>query len=421
VVLAQARRRGGEVRAYRHNSCQSAQKAHWSLMMHWSRVKVFGVVLLAGLIVAILTNAGVRQRIKRRRMQQEHEVAVESDELLQWLNHQGGVSGKLRIQNFDHAGDLVRGIGATEAIAKGTLVLRVPRSLFVEPGGNSIPPELDKQEVLLAAELGSIFHRSSSQFQRWLEALPSAEELHEFHPLYASNEDLALFSDLPIAMDARNQRTILRDAWTKLRNGKRDKTTLKWEGDFDWGDFFHYFVLQESRRLQLELPHGRDDAPPIETLAVVPIVDMINYSGSGANVAYEMVDENDALGVMATRDILKGEELLLSSKQAGGQHDKKTGADNLDFAYRFGVSLGDNPVATRQLGKDVCEGLLDEIEELHARNDNKHRSRMLFSSLIYEACADMIAPPVRADTSATAVAQPLGRGHDTDIAEANGP
>ena len=35
-----------------------------------------------------------------------------------------------------------------------------------------------------------------SQYKRYLEALPSREELEVFHPLFASNEDLTLFSDL---------------------------------------------------------------------------------------------------------------------------------------------------------------------------------------------------------------------------------
>ena len=32
------------------------------------------------------------------------------------------------------------------------------------------------------------------------------------------------------------------------------------------------------------------------------------------------------------------------------------------------------------------QGLMSAIDELHARKDNKHRVRMLFSSLTYESC-----------------------------------
>ncbi len=46
----------------------------------------------------------------------------------------------------------------------------MPRSVFLEPGGNSMPPEIDKQQALLAAEIAGEFQQGSdSQYQRWLE------------------------------------------------------------------------------------------------------------------------------------------------------------------------------------------------------------------------------------------------------------
>lgn len=55
-----------------------------------------------------------------------------------------------------------------------TEVLHVPRSLFLEPGGNSMPPEIDKQQALLAAEIAAEFQQGSdSQYQRWLEVARS--------------------------------------------------------------------------------------------------------------------------------------------------------------------------------------------------------------------------------------------------------
>ncbi len=84
------------------------------------RPRLAGLLLLSVIAVVALSTWGVRQRIKRRRLDREHEVEVESAELLEWLDHQGGYSSKVRIQNFDHGGETVRGLGATAPIPKGT-------------------------------------------------------------------------------------------------------------------------------------------------------------------------------------------------------------------------------------------------------------------------------------------------------------
>ena len=53
----------------------------------------------------------------------EMQVQIESDEVLGWLQREGGMVGSVRIQNFDHGGETVRGLGATATIAKGKEVL----------------------------------------------------------------------------------------------------------------------------------------------------------------------------------------------------------------------------------------------------------------------------------------------------------
>lgn len=90
------------------------------------------------------------------------QVQIESDEVLGWLQREGGIVDSVRIMNFDHGGEIVRGLGAAATVAKGKEVLQtnahtyththslthahiqvlhIPRSLFLEPGGNSMPPE----------------------------------------------------------------------------------------------------------------------------------------------------------------------------------------------------------------------------------------------------------------------------------------
>ena len=189
------------------------------------------------------------------------QVQIESDEVLGWLQREGGMVGSVRIQNFDHGGETVRGLGATATIAKGKEVLYTHTYIKIHKHKHTHKPthkhrcstyraasssspaatacllskfsfrfkftkkcdmiilvrlllfqlqnlqliilykdfffRMDKQEVLLAAEVAHEFHQGSDgQYQRWLEALPSLEELEVFHPLFATNEDLTLFSDL---------------------------------------------------------------------------------------------------------------------------------------------------------------------------------------------------------------------------------
>lgn len=192
-----------------------------------------------------------------------------------------------------------------------------------------------------------------------------------------------------------------------MRAGRPDKDGLVWEGNYDWIDFLHCFVLQESRRIRLKLTHGNDEGPALDTLTVVPVMDMINYAGEASNVYYEMVDFGDALAVKATREIQQGEEILLAIKDAS-LSSGQSALDNLDVAYRFGMTLGDNPTRAEQLDKDVCEGLMSAIEELHARKDKKHLVRMLFSELVYESCQEASEPP--AHKSPQTASLPLGRG-----------
>jgi hypothetical protein len=51
------------------------------------------------------------------------QVQIESEEVLGWLQREGGMVDSVRIQNFDHGGETVRGLGATATIAKGKEVL----------------------------------------------------------------------------------------------------------------------------------------------------------------------------------------------------------------------------------------------------------------------------------------------------------
>eukprot|EP00960_Hanusia_phi_P014266 420811-Hanusia_phi.AAC.1 len=346
------------------------------------RKRILALLLPALLALFLLLFGKVRQRIIRRRMDRSEEIAVESKELLEWLQRNGGQADSIAIRQFDHGGEKVRGVGATSAIQKGQELLRVPKSLFIVAGKSAAQ---EQQEVTLAAEIAKQFQLGSDgQYERYLQALPGRDELDDVHPFYASNEDLVLFSDIPYVSAIRKKRTVLRDAWLKHKNGNSASSSFEWQGDFDWPDFLHAFILQLSRRTKLSLPGERGGSND-ELLALVPVVDMINFCGSkhAANVALQIVDDGDALVVMSQRSINPGEELLVYAAAA-----ERRGKDNGALLYQYGVMLGDNDVPSQQLEKDVCESLESAIHEIHGRKDQKHKIRMLFSALVYECCQD---------------------------------
>ncbi|EKX48683.1 hypothetical protein GUITHDRAFT_136380 [Guillardia theta CCMP2712] len=315
-------------------------------------------------------------------MDKKEEIRLESDQLLEWLQRNGGQAESIAIRQFDHGGEKVRGVGASSSIRRGQELLRVPRSLFLAPGKKA---GLEQQEVTLAAEIAKQFQLGSDgQYERYLQALPGREELDGLHPFYASNEDLVLFSDIPYVSAIRKKRTVLRDAWLKHKNGDSASSSFDWEGDFDWPEFLHAFILQLSRRMRIVLPAEKGGTSE-ETIALVPIIDMINFCGSkeAANVELKLVDDGDALVVVSKRSINEGEELLLYAA-AAEQKKKENGA----LVYQYGVMMGDNDVPSQQLEKDVCESLESAIHEIHGRKDQKHKIRMLFSALVYECCQD---------------------------------
>jgi hypothetical protein len=54
--------------------------------------------------------------------------------------------------------------------------------------------------------------------------------------------------------------------------------------------------------------------------------------------------------------------------------------------YKFDLPLHPMCLSLPPLPSPPPQGLMSAIEELHARKDQKHRVRMLFSALVYESC-----------------------------------
>eukprot|EP00291_Cryptomonas_curvata_P016499 CAMPEP_0172153494 /NCGR_PEP_ID=MMETSP1050-20130122/1478_1 /TAXON_ID=233186 /ORGANISM="Cryptomonas curvata, Strain CCAP979/52" /LENGTH=357 /DNA_ID=CAMNT_0012822041 /DNA_START=136 /DNA_END=1203 /DNA_ORIENTATION=+ len=285
-----------------------------------------------------------------------------SDELIQWLRKHGGSVGHVALQYFDHGGDSVRGLVATQDLVQGALLFKIPSNLFILPPKNMEREE--HAEILLAAAVAEEFRGGAgSKWRKYLRALPSREELGLYHPMYASNEDLALFS----ARAVRSTRSRLRDVWSKHKQGQPIEGGLAWEGRFEWQDFLHAFVIQASHRIKVLIPSESSSRP---TLALVPMADMANLVGDrSANVRWEFSGDDDAVVVRTTKAVRAGTELV----QAADRTEQRA-KDNGHLAFQYGITLGDNPHAIPPLPADICEGLMAAIDELHSKNDKEHKA-----------------------------------------------
>jgi len=245
----------------------------------------------------------------------------------------------------------VRGLVATTDLDAGALVFRIPRDLFITPG--KIVEREDSLELLLAARVAEEFRKGPrSLWRKYLQAVPTRDELAKFHPMFASNEDLTLFSDLPMARLIRSTRSRLREKWSQNKEGRPLQDGVSWPTDLEWLDFLHAFVIQLSHRIRVRIPDSPKSKESHETVALVPMADMANLvSDRDANIRWEYSEDDDAVVVRTIKPVKSGVELVQAV-----YHAEQRPKDNGLLAYQYGITIGNNHYAADPLAPDVCDG-----------------------------------------------------------------
>jgi len=333
----------------------------------------------------------------KRKLDVQHQLEQDSQDLMTWFKGNGGIAGHVHLQFFSgwdkQQGDLgsglkdmVRGLGAREDMDKGELVLKVPRKLLIVPS-KPVDSMQDNAILLALAVAAEIKKDSSSTWNRYLALLPSEKQLQRTHPMYASNSDLAIFSDIAMARAVRGTRSRLRDSWKKGKvDGDDGNIAASFEGVYEWSEMLRAYVVQLSRRIRLQLPSVSDKNSLSQTLALVPVMDMMNFGDETRkfNCGWDYAAEDDSLVVRTTRQVMRGEELLLSEEEVEGKPK-----DNAYMAYQYGITIDGNQTPLEQLPDDVCEGLQQEVEELKSERDKKHPYRVLLAKLARESCVEV--------------------------------
>mmetsp|Transcript_43257 Transcript_43257/g.105862 ORF Transcript_43257/g.105862 Transcript_43257/m.105862 type:complete len:377 (-) Transcript_43257:19-1149(-) len=328
--------------------------------------------------LVILSLVGITRKVQkvRRKLDMQHELERVSDVLLGWVGSNGGYVGPIKLGYFDHkqSRDPVRGIMATADIQPGTTLFKIPRKLLVIP---ELRDDLQEQEFLLSTRIAEELQRLHEGGGRtahtvYFKSLPSSSLLQMTHPMFADNEDLALFSDLSVVKAVREARKRLKSLHSRLG----DKVS--------WDEFLVSFVLQNSRRFIFGISNPTHKALRTQALCLVPLLDFVNFPDreGGENMEWAWDANQDAVVVKASKPIPAGGELLLHPFST----DERPKHNGL-LTYQYGVTLKGNEITIKQLPNDMCEGMESAVEELHADRDKRHWMRTALAELTHESCS----------------------------------
>jgi hypothetical protein len=143
------------------------------------------------------------------------EADAEGEALFKWMHAHGAyVHAGLMIGPTSHGGLQIRGAKTRKAVAKGELLVRVPRNMWLDM--NSLAPvhashfekheacEGEEENILLAAGLALEAQKGDASFLApMIQMLPGIADFREFHPFLAEDAILADFGELPLLQHLR--------------------------------------------------------------------------------------------------------------------------------------------------------------------------------------------------------------------------
>jgi len=321
----------------------------------------------------------------------KHELAPRAEHAIVTANTNildgGGVVPPVFEASFNHAGFSVRGLGASRALRKGDIIVDAPSQWVLRAdhpdvlglfGPKGVPRQGDEVFAIacfLASELRlSIILRnqedetkhvttpdghlrrmsapkafSPSSWTPYIRKLPSLSELQQFHPLYARQSLLDVFSALPAAARVSKHQQRLADNWAlwrtvqprlrSLRGGspevvaRRAAAAQVTEEDITWASSI--VITRGFTSL-----NGRPE--------LVPLVDEINMDLPARRNVRWFQRFDGSFRAFVTDNVPEGSELFFD--YIDGEHN----ASNTDLVSSYGFSLAGYPKKPEQLAEDRC-------------------------------------------------------------------
>ena len=285
--------------------------------------------------------------------------------LSSWLVEAGGHHSQVEIRELV-AGDEMRGVVAAAAIAAGSEVVRVPRSLLITLEAaraqlverRVLPAELElsSRHFVLAVWLLVERRDPRSVFQPYFDALPRS---FPRFPLHASPEERALLDGslagtmldrLRAALEADRARLAAADPGLDL-----ELDALIWAATC---------VLSRSFGVTIDGQH---------TAVLAPFIDMVNHA-RGPNTRLDYDADGQAFRVIAQRAHQPGEEVCVDYGRRS----------NLYLLLHYGFCIADNDDDEALLGSPAQARLTRHADEptaqmllfqLRGRHDNEAAAR----------------------------------------------
>jgi hypothetical protein len=317
-------------------------------------------------------------------------AAADATQLLTWAQSQGAtVSPRLVIRRTTYGGN---GLFVSEAVAKGTPLVRIPGDLQlgVEVLAKSDAADLQRfvkglpwQEVV-AAGLGFLpcaaaicaeKRNAESRFAPYLQFL---DEVAYTNAIASCDTD-----DCPslAACDA-----VAAEKVKKMRYGLRAAANAN---AIDLDELCWAAAVVCSRSLRRRIapplsPEAVDNVGPVaatDRSRLLPVIDLVNHGGDKANAAVQPLkndpEDHFATCLVAARDLAEGEEILIDYG-AGSPPAGRAEAFLLDYgfvlpgagAYGFAALEGDFLPAVGQFSADragMRDVAAEELDRLKAR------------------------------------------------------
>jgi hypothetical protein len=301
-------------------------------------------------------------------------VAVDNDqgtELFHLASSKGMWMVPLLIDKFPKGlnGSLVRGLATQNSLQKGQLILKLPWDNVVR---SSTCKDWEACRISLVLQILTL--AGKEQFQWYLDSLPTADELSDYHPFAASDDLLSHFNDLPIFKQITIRQTEMKQRWQKFSAHYSLKQWL-------WAELIIFSRAWSESNQFMDLGHGE---------LLFPIIDMLNtdyVSRQNVHLDFGNLKEGKPITLTAKKTIAAGEELI-------GDYGLKSTNDR--FYTHYGFVVFGNPFVLQALERPRCPEWIGSIDgscscTVPDRWQNESRNFCSLSFLAMEYCRESLS------------------------------